>query len=61
MIMVSIGPQIEFPHSPDERVPIPRVGEFYTLWFEYWSSWNSRRAGRPCEGAPAHLSFYPDI
>jgi dipeptidase D len=31
MDMVSIGPQIEFPHSPDERVLIPSVAEFYTL------------------------------
>jgi dipeptidase D len=31
MDMVSIGPQIEFPHSPDERVKIPSVDEFYTL------------------------------
>jgi dipeptidase D len=29
--MVSIGPQIEFPHSPDERVRIPSVGDFYRL------------------------------
>jgi dipeptidase D len=31
MDMVSIGPQIEFPHSPDERVRIPSVDEFHTL------------------------------
>jgi dipeptidase D len=31
MDMVSIGPQIEFPHSPDERVRIPSVDEFFTL------------------------------
>jgi dipeptidase D len=31
MDMVSIGPQIEFPHSPDERVKISSVGEFFTL------------------------------
>ncbi len=29
MDMVSIGPQIEFPHSPDERVRIPSVAPFY--------------------------------
>ncbi len=29
--MVSIGPQIEFPHSPDERVKVDSVGEFYNL------------------------------
>jgi dipeptidase D len=29
--MVSIGPQIEFPHSPDERVKISSVAEFYDL------------------------------
>ena len=31
MDMVSIGPQIEFPHSPDERVRIPSVADFYAL------------------------------
>ncbi len=31
MDMVSLGPQIEFPHSPDERVRIESVAEFYTL------------------------------
>jgi len=31
MDMVSIGPQIDFPHSPDERVDIASVGEFYKL------------------------------
>lgn len=31
MDMVSLGPQIEFPHSPDERVKIPSVGNFYKL------------------------------
>jgi dipeptidase D len=31
MDMVSIGPQIEWPHSPDERVNIPSVKQFYTL------------------------------
>ena len=29
--MVSIGPQIEFPHSPDERVNIPSVERFWQL------------------------------
>ncbi|MFH1964850.1 MAG: aminoacyl-histidine dipeptidase [Acidobacteriota bacterium] len=29
--MVSVGPQIEFPHSPDERVLIPSVGDFYNV------------------------------
>ena len=29
--MISFGPQIEFPHSPDERVHIGSVGRFYTL------------------------------
>ncbi|HPW55943.1 MAG: aminoacyl-histidine dipeptidase [Thermoanaerobaculaceae bacterium] len=29
--MVSMGPQIESPHSPDERVQIPSVDRFYTL------------------------------
>ena len=31
MDMVSIGPLIEFPHSPDERVQISSVGSFYGL------------------------------
>jgi dipeptidase D len=31
MDMVSLGPQIESPHSPDERVKISTVGKFYQL------------------------------
>jgi dipeptidase D len=31
MDMISVGPQIEFPHSPDERVHIDSVGRFYHL------------------------------
>ncbi len=31
MDMVSLGPQIEFPHSPDERVKIPSVANYYRL------------------------------
>ncbi len=31
MDMVSFGPQIEFPHSPDERVHIESVDKFYTV------------------------------
>ena len=31
MDMISFGPQIEFPHSPDERVKISSVGDFYKL------------------------------
>jgi dipeptidase D len=31
MDMISIGPQIEFPHSPDERVKIASVGRFFKL------------------------------
>ncbi len=31
MDMVSFGPQIEAPHSPDERVKIDSVGRFYDL------------------------------
>jgi dipeptidase D len=31
MDMISFGPQIEFPHSPDERVQIETVGRFYRL------------------------------
>jgi dipeptidase D len=29
--MISFGPQIEFPHSPDERVSIPTVQRFWKL------------------------------
>jgi dipeptidase D len=29
--MLSFGPQIEFPHSPDERVSVPTVGRFWQL------------------------------
>jgi dipeptidase D len=31
MDMVSLGPQIEYPHSPDERVRIASVADFYKL------------------------------
>ena len=31
MDMVSFGPQIEWPHSPEERISIPSVQQFYTL------------------------------
>jgi len=31
MDMISVGPQIEFPHSPDERVRVPSVGVFYEI------------------------------
>jgi dipeptidase D len=31
MDMISFGPQIEFPHSPDERVKVPSVATFYKL------------------------------
>jgi len=31
MDMISFGPQIEFPHSPDERVRIPSVERFWRL------------------------------
>ena len=31
MDMVSMGPQIESPHSPDERVQISTVDRFYTV------------------------------
>ena len=31
MDMISFGPQIEFPHSPDERVRVKSVGSFYRL------------------------------
>jgi dipeptidase D len=31
MDMISFGPQIEFPHSPSERVEVDSVGRFYRL------------------------------
>ena len=31
MDMISFGPHIEHPHSPDERINIPSVGKFWTL------------------------------
>ena len=31
MDMISLGPQIEFPHSPDEQVRIPSVGRFFRI------------------------------
>jgi dipeptidase D len=34
MDMISFGPQIEFPHSPNERVKIASVGRFYDLLTE---------------------------
>jgi len=34
MDMISIGPQIEFPHSPNERVKVDSVGRFYGLLTE---------------------------
>ena len=29
--MIAIGPQLEFPHSPDERVSVPTVERFWRL------------------------------
>jgi len=29
--MVSIGPTIKFPHSPDEKVEIATVAQYWTL------------------------------
>jgi len=34
MDMISFGPQIEFPHSPSERVEVASVGRFYRLLTE---------------------------
>jgi dipeptidase D len=34
MDMISFGPQIEFPHSPNERVKVSSVGRFYDLLTE---------------------------
>jgi dipeptidase D len=34
MDMISFGPQIEFPHSPDERVKVDTVATFYRLLTE---------------------------
>jgi dipeptidase D len=35
MDMISMGPQIENPHSPDERVHIESVGRFFKFLQEY--------------------------
>ena len=41
--MLSFGPQIEAPHSPDERVSIPTVERFWRLLVgivdEFWAAW----------------------
>ena len=42
--MLSFGPQIEFPHSPDERVSVPTVERFWQLLVAVSTS--SRRPGR---------------
>ena len=34
MDMISFGPQIDYPHSPDERVKVSSVGEFYEVLTE---------------------------
>jgi dipeptidase D len=34
MDMISFGPQIEFPHSPNERVKVSSVGRFHDLLTE---------------------------
>jgi dipeptidase D len=31
MDMISFGPDIEHPHSPDERVNVPSVAKFWDL------------------------------
>ncbi|MFQ5512266.1 MAG: aminoacyl-histidine dipeptidase, partial [Candidatus Krumholzibacteriia bacterium] len=31
MDMISFGPNIEHPHSPDERIHIPSVARFWSL------------------------------
>jgi dipeptidase D len=43
MDMVSIGPQIEFPHSPNERVKVDSVGRFYDLLTETLKELAGRR------------------
>jgi len=29
--MLSLGPEIQFPHSPDERISVPTVERFWRL------------------------------
>jgi dipeptidase D len=31
MDMISVGPQIEFPHSPDERIEVDTVPPFFAI------------------------------
>jgi dipeptidase D len=31
MDMISVGPQIEFPHSPDERIKVDTVPNFFKI------------------------------
>ena len=43
--MLAIGPQIEFPHSPDERVSIPTVQRFWSLLVGVVDEFSGRGAG----------------
>ncbi|MFW6181486.1 MAG: cytosol nonspecific dipeptidase, partial [Spirochaetota bacterium] len=51
MDAVSIGPTITGPHSPDERVHIPSVGEFYRILTEILESAGHAPAGGQGSGA----------
>jgi dipeptidase D len=42
--MLSFGPQIEFPHSPDERVSIPTVQRFWSLLVAVDDDLSARRS-----------------
>jgi dipeptidase D len=42
--MLSFGPQIDFPHSPDERVSIPSVERFWTFLVGLLDAISTRRA-----------------
>jgi hypothetical protein len=44
MDMISVGPQIEFPHSPDERIKVDTVPPFFailTKTLERLAGWDS--------------------
>ncbi len=47
MDMVSIGPQIEAPHSPNERVAIESVGRFWRVLTEVLDRLSAGAAGEP--------------
>ena len=53
--MLSFGPQIEFPHSPDERVSIPTVERFWKLLVAVRRRAVERRGSRAVRGPLAWI------